>query len=168
MTNSKYEDDFWTLKKCGEENGIVFAAHPLIHHFPWDVNEKRSRANLAEVASHSTWHRAAQQQAPSSLWRHRNTLTEYQVWVAYRVATMQLNLYHPGRKNNNACKLLPSCDRAKETLEHIHWGCPCAQATWTKLLGMWAGEEISPVTIKQFQRYCASRKAPPLSRTIKT
>ncbi|ETK88932.1 hypothetical protein L915_06906 [Phytophthora nicotianae] len=42
MTNSKYEDDFWTLKKCGEENGIVFAAHPLIHHFPWDVNEKVS------------------------------------------------------------------------------------------------------------------------------
>ncbi|EEY70271.1 uncharacterized protein PITG_21926 [Phytophthora infestans T30-4] len=67
-------------------------------------------------------------QTPKQVWAHRNQLTEYQVWVAYRVAVRQLNLYHEGKKHDSSCRKLAACQGQKETMEHIFWECSCAQA----------------------------------------
>ncbi|ETO83070.1 hypothetical protein F444_02847 [Phytophthora nicotianae P1976] len=47
------------------------------------------------------------------------------------------------------------------------WDCPCAQASWQKLISHWTGEQWSLQTTERFQEACASRKAPALSRFIK-
>ncbi|KAF1795897.1 hypothetical protein GQ600_11987 [Phytophthora cactorum] len=39
------------------------------------------------------------------LWVHRNMLTDYQVWVTYRLATLQLNLYCVGKEHDQGCPL---------------------------------------------------------------
>ena len=46
----------------------------------------------------------AMSQSPAQLWEHGHTLTEYQVWVCYKAATHQLNLYFPGRERDATCK----------------------------------------------------------------
>jgi hypothetical protein len=89
---------------------------------------------LGALAKTSAWQNAAMQQTPTSLWAHRNELTEYQVWVSYRVALRQLNLYHEGRWRDGSCGKLPACQGTKETIEHIFWECPCARACWEQLI----------------------------------
>jgi 7-cyano-7-deazaguanine synthase in queuosine biosynthesis len=148
------------MQKYQQEGSIVFYAHPLLHGFPWRVRDsisnkhvmkaikqqpfaryKESERNnqklldgLKEKMETSSWQRAVMEQTPSQLWEHRNELTEYQVWVAYRVAVRQLNLYFDGREHDNACRKLEECRGHKETLEHILWECPCARACWVKLI----------------------------------
>ncbi|KAG2896625.1 hypothetical protein PC119_g22746 [Phytophthora cactorum] len=55
------------------------------------------------------------------LWNHRNAMTEYHVWVAYRTTTAQLNLFHPGRPLDNSCLTLKACSGHKKPLQHIFW-----------------------------------------------
>jgi hypothetical protein len=73
-------------------------------------------------------------ETPSQLWEHRNELTAYQVWVAYRVPVRQLNLYYEGIQQDDSCRKLSECQGAKETIEHIFWECRCVQASWQLLI----------------------------------
>ncbi|OWZ18308.1 hypothetical protein PHMEG_0007617 [Phytophthora megakarya] len=43
--------------------------------------------NQKPKGNQSEWMAAALQQTPTELWEHKNELTAYQVWVAYRGAT---------------------------------------------------------------------------------
>ena len=98
--------------------------------------------------------------------RHGNMLTAFQVWVNYRVAVMQLNLYHPGRAGDPGCQQLRCCQGEKETVEHIFWSCPCAQACWQKLICHWTGERWAFYRLSSFLANCASR-LPPLSAVVR-
>eukprot|EP00644_Phytophthora_capsici_P003453 jgi/Phyca11/549079/estExt2_Genewise1Plus.C_PHYCAscaffold_310143 len=102
-------------------------------------------------------------QKPTQLWAHSNELTEYQVWVNYRLAVRQLNLFHADRPRNICCRQLPACAKEKETLEHLFWDCPCAQACWRRLIQHWTGEFWADQELECFQPNCANRQAPPLS-----
>jgi hypothetical protein len=141
------------LSRYEEEGGIVFYAHPQIHRFPWSVPDSIANKHvvqalkklpfrkyrgegpsvcsqvekLASSAATNQWQNAVMCQTPNQLWRHRQALTEYQVWVGYRIATRQLNLYHEDRGRDNSCRKLQCCSGIKETLEHIFWACPTAQ-----------------------------------------
>jgi hypothetical protein len=91
------------------------------------------------------------------------------VWVCYRIAVRQLNLFNDGRnrKDDNSCRQLEQCAGQKETLEHIFWDCPCAQACWQIMISHWTGEQWAPRHLAHFQWNCANRKAPRLYRVIK-
>jgi len=89
------------------------------------------------------------------------------VWVCYRGAVRQLNLFNDGRKDDDSCRQLEQCAGLKETLEHIFWDCPCAQACWQIMISHWTGEQWASSYLDHFQRNCANRKAPKLSRVIK-
>ncbi|EGZ19828.1 hypothetical protein PHYSODRAFT_421265, partial [Phytophthora sojae] len=143
---------------------LVFQAHPLLHRFPWEVPETVSNCNvlsaikklpfkafkqesgrelrsvvarLETTAAADPWQRGAMQQTPKQLWAHKNSITEYQVWVSYRAATKQLNLFFDGRQMDASCRKLQSCQHRKETLTHILWECPRAQACWKYLISCW-------------------------------
>jgi hypothetical protein len=188
------EADRKKLMKYDNEGSIVFYAHPAIHSFPWHVAESVANKHvlraikkepyqrykgagpaleqqiqrLEALAKTSAWQNAAMQQTPASLWAHRNELTEYQVWVSYRVALRQLNLYHEGRRRDDSCGKLPACQGRKETIEHIFWECPCARACWEQLIVHWTGEQRQQNQLDSFRQKCASRTAPALSATMKT
>jgi hypothetical protein len=123
---------------------------------------------LQQAVQGSQWQRAAMNQTPNQLWEHRNELTAYQVWVAYRVPVRQLNLHHEGRQQDDSCRKLRACRGAKETIEHIFWECRCAQACWQLLIEQWTEEIGTDKSQSGYQQYCASRKAPPLSKTTKS
>ncbi|ETN10387.1 hypothetical protein PPTG_10525 [Phytophthora nicotianae INRA-310] len=185
--------DIVQLQQHEYTGAIVFQAHPMLHGFPWTVPDSTANRHvlaaikkqafkrycgdgikldatvnhLQQAVQTSTWQAAAMTQSPKQLWAHTNELTAYQVWVSYRVALRQLNLYYDGRQHDNSCRKLQCCQGHKETLEHIMWDCPCAQACWQKLISHWTGEQWSLQTTKRFQEACASRKAPVLSRVIK-
>ncbi|EEY64561.1 uncharacterized protein PITG_22578, partial [Phytophthora infestans T30-4] len=67
---------------------------------------------------------------------------------------------------NPAAPALVRCQGTKETLEHIFWDCACAQVCWQKLICQWTGECWTQATLHNFQKNCASRQAPELSKTI--
>ena len=185
--------DCETLRQGQDWGGILFYAHPCIHGFPWSVPDsvanrhvlraikkqpfrrfKGSRYALASTvqklrltANDSAWQAAALSQTPASIWTHNNELTEYQVWVNYRVAVRQLNLYFMGRPRDAGCRKLQCCRGIKETMEHVFWTCPCAQACRQKLICHWTGEcwELTP--LHHFIANCASRHAPELSQVVK-
>ena len=58
-------------------------------------------------------------QSPVQLWEHGHMLTEYHVWVCYRAATHQLNLYFPGRESDSTCKRNLAGAKQNEGLLHI-------------------------------------------------
>jgi hypothetical protein len=170
------------LRSHEAEGSIVFYAHPRVHGFEWSVPEtianrhvvqalkkqpfRRFRGDgpsirgqlrrLEQAAKSSTWQAAVMQQTPQQLWRHQRALTEYQVWVAYRVATRQLNLFHEERTMDNSCRKLPRCAGTKETLEHVFWDCPVAKACWQKLTNHWMEECWSTEQLQHVQRNCAN------------
>jgi hypothetical protein len=184
------------LQQNQSNGSIVFNAHPLCHGIPWSVPDNIANKHVGAVLKKqpfqrlhreivqldkvldglqqatqvSQWQAAAMDQTPTQLWAHRNELTAYQVWVAYRVAVRQLNLYHEGRKVDNSCRKLSECKGSKETLEHIFWDCRCAQACWGLLITQWTEETVAVGETAErstFRNNCASRKAPPLSATTK-
>ena len=114
----------------------------------------------------SEWQTASLQQTPTDLWAHKSELTAYQVWVVYRVAVRQLNLFHPGRVSDNSCRKLQCCQGVTETMEHICWTCPCAQACWLQLICHWTGERWTLGQLRHFLANCASRRAPELSKVV--
>lgn len=142
-------------------HGVVFYAHPRHHRFPWSGAENVANSSLRRtfyrrafklhkrplaaalwlllrhmdaVVSTDSWQRAATRQCPSQVWRHAHGLTEYQVWTCYRIASMQLNLYHAGRQEDNSCRASSGCHGIKESPAHIFWDCLKARACWGKLL----------------------------------
>ncbi|KAE8965141.1 hypothetical protein PR001_g28821, partial [Phytophthora rubi] len=180
------------LRRFQDAGSIVFCAHPRVHSIQWSVPDniankhvltalkqqpfrrcKEAQAGLAAqidklhgLARSSPWQAATLHQTPKKLWTHERELTAYQVWVSYRVATAQLNLYHSGRQYDNSCCKLQACKGTKETLVHVMWGCPCAQACWQKLLSNWTGKHWTGKDIERFITNCASRTAPALAQGI--
>ena len=122
---------------------------------------------LRVAAQGSAWQSAALQQIPQAVWDHGRVLTEYQVWVVYRVAVRQLNLYHADRTGDNSCRKLHCCRGLKETADHIFWTCPCTQACWQKLICHWTRERWRLGHLQGFLAYCASRQAPGLSKVVR-
>ncbi|KAE8981596.1 hypothetical protein PR003_g12314 [Phytophthora rubi] len=178
------------LQRFQDIGSIVFYAHPNAHGMQWSVPDniankhvlvalkkqsfrrwKKAEAGLdgqlmrlQGLVQSSAWQAAALNQSPKKLWTHGRELTVYQVWVVYRVAVAQLNLYHSGRPDDNSCQKLQECRGQKETLEHIFWSCPCAQACWQQLLSQWTGEQWTGKDIERFIINCASRTAPALAK----
>lgn len=105
------------------------------------------------------------QRTPKQVWRHSNELTEYQIWVGYRVATRQLSVHDEDRGRDNSCRKLAGCSGVKETLEHIFWECLSAQACWHQLISHWMNETMEAEQLRQFITKCASGTAPALSTT---
>uniref|UniRef100_M4C229 RxLR effector candidate protein n=1 Tax=Hyaloperonospora arabidopsidis (strain Emoy2) TaxID=559515 RepID=M4C229_HYAAE len=156
--------DCRTLLRHQVARDIVFYAHPLLHGHRWSVPDyiankhvqqalttqpfrwfKGSCRTIAQTlvrietaAGNSAWQTAALTQIPPS--PHGSELTEYQIWVCYRVAVRQLNTYFPGRELDPSCSKLRCCRREKETMEHIFWTCSCAQACWQKFICHWTSE----------------------------
>ena len=184
--------DCQTLRRRVHTQGIVFYAHPHIHGLPWSVPDSVANTHvqralktqpyrlvkgsefaltlpvsrLEEAARTSAWQAGALSQTPGFLWAHGAELTSYQVWVCYRVAVRQLNLYFTGRGLDSSCRKLHCCRGVKETLEHIFWACPCAQSCWQKLICHWTGECWELKQLLDFRFNCASRSAPTLSKVV--
>ncbi|KAG6944154.1 hypothetical protein JG687_00018015, partial [Phytophthora cactorum] len=113
------------------------------------------------------WTRGQQSQKPKQLWAHKNVLTDYQVWVTYRLATQQLNLYYDGRQRDDGCLLDEHCHQRPETITHIVWTCQRAQAYWRTLLQHWLGREICSEDMTMYHGYFSARVAPPVGNLLR-
>ncbi|OWZ14768.1 RxLR effector protein [Phytophthora megakarya] len=142
--------------------GIVVALkkHPFRRYRDGGNRLVKLITTMLLKAQMRTWQEATMCQTPKEQWAHQNKLTDYQVWVAYRVASGQLNLYHEDRPQNNSCRRTKNCDNTKETLDHIFWNCRIAQACWNLCIGQWTGEIQNGVSRNRYVELCASRKAP--------
>ena len=121
------------FQQRNHKRAFVFAAHPRLHRFPWclkpTINNKYAiKALQRQPFLRAKWYlhpaltevvqrlrkrvHAADglgyplQQLPTQLWAHRHALTDYQVWVRYRIATHQLNLYYPGRAQGSSAHVM--------------------------------------------------------------
>ncbi|KAF1324702.1 hypothetical protein FI667_g9581, partial [Globisporangium splendens] len=121
---------------------------------------------LNEVAKTDQWHSHVQYRLPVDLWKQRGCLTPYQMWTTYRISTMQLNLFHPGRIESSACPSNAGCGETKETISHIVWSCKRAQAAWTVFLGRWMSRALTEQALNLFLPHIASRTAPPGQRSL--
>ncbi|KAF1333494.1 Rxlr effector protein, partial [Globisporangium splendens] len=173
--------------------GWTFKPHPLTTHCPWLVHEctppnsiqktiDRARTRrlhsklyqglgvlvdkLNEVAKTDQWYSHVQYRLPADLWKQRGCLTPYQMWTTYRISTMQLNLFHPGRSESSACPSNAGCGETKETISHILWSCKRAQAAWMAFLGRWIGRTLTEQALNLFLPHIASRSAPPGQRSL--
>jgi hypothetical protein len=116
-------EDSRKLQRKARGGGIVFQAHPTLHSFHWEVPDTTANKHVGVVikkqafrrykgqgielgkivkklqaaANDSSWQAASMQQTPKQLWAHKHELSAYQVWVGYRVAVRQLNLFHEDR-----------------------------------------------------------------------
>ncbi|KAF1324729.1 Rxlr effector protein, partial [Globisporangium splendens] len=173
--------------------GWTFKPHPLTTHCPWLVHERtppnsiqktidRARTRrlhsklyqglgglvdkLNEVAKTDQWHSHVQYRLPVDLWKQRGCLTPYQMWTTYRISTMQLNLFHPGKIESSAYPSNAGCGETKETISHIVWSCKRAQAAWTVFLERWIGRTLTEQALNLFLPHIASRSAPPGQRSL--
>ena len=189
----EYGHDMAVLRSSQKSLGLVLEAHPSIHSFPWDAPQNVSNRHvlrylkrqpyckaktglglalegilqkLQTYAARGDWHSAVLHQTPKQLWSHKNAITEYQVWVYYRLVLHQLNLFFPGRELDNSCRRLPVCAGHKETLEHIFWTCPVAQGCWQAVLSAWHGSDVRLNDVSQYAGNCLARTPPPMSRTL--
>ncbi|KAF1776279.1 hypothetical protein GQ600_15016 [Phytophthora cactorum] len=130
---------------------LSLSGPPSLHRLPWRMEDRVPKHNiwqslkvqsfkkvrtelgkdlrhivprLDDAARSSPWQRSAW---AKQLWNHRNAMTEYHVWVAYRTTTAQLNLFHPGRPLDNSCLTLKACSGHKKPLQHIFWDYKCAR-----------------------------------------
>ncbi|KAF1331316.1 Nad quinone oxidoreductase, partial [Globisporangium splendens] len=173
--------------------GWTFKPHHLTTHCPWLVHERtppnsiqktidRARTRrlhsklyqglgglvdkLNEVAKTDQWYSHVRYRLPADLWKQRGCLTPYQMWTTYRISTMQLNLFHPGRIESSACPSNAGCGETKETISHIVWSYKRAQAAWTAFLGRWIGRTLTEQALNLFLPHVASRTAPPGQRPL--
>ncbi|KAF1325866.1 Rxlr effector protein, partial [Globisporangium splendens] len=173
--------------------GWTFKPHPLTTHCPWLVRERtppnsiqktidRARMRrlhsklyqglgglidkLNEVAKTDQWYSHVQYRLPADLWKQRGCLTPFQMWTTYRISTMQLNLFHPGRIESSACPSNAGCGETKETISHIVWSCKRAQAAWTAFLGRWMDQALTEQALNLFLPHITSRTAPPGQRSL--
>ncbi|KAG6947206.1 hypothetical protein JG687_00016256 [Phytophthora cactorum] len=82
-------------------------------------------------------------------------LTDYQVWVTYRLATLQLNLYCVGKEHDQGCPLDDRSRGVGITTSHLVWRCKRAHTFWSKLLAKWLGKEVSEQLLLVHQNYMA-------------
>src|SRR6478735_7736879 len=120
---------------------------------------------LEDAACRTDWHCHLQQRTVAEVWSHHGSLTTYQLWVSYRMVTLQLNLFHPGRVQSADCPVDAGCGRTKETIEHIMWECNRARAVWSHFCQQWLGETLEPATRSavwsKLLPHIATRKSPP-------
>ena len=133
------------LQQQIRNTALVFVAHLKLHGFPWlppSINNMHAFKALQRQPSHRAkrelhpaltavftrlQHRDGSQdgnyfpmwQSPAKLWEHGHTLTEYQVWVCYRIATDQLNWYFPKRERDSTYL---ACTGQHKGLGHLLWG----------------------------------------------
>ncbi|KAF1317702.1 hypothetical protein FI667_g14623, partial [Globisporangium splendens] len=168
--------------------GWTFKPHPLTTHCPWLVHERtppnsiqktidRARTRrlhsklyqglgglidkLNEVAKTDQWYSHVQYRLPADLWKQQGYLTPYQMWTTYRISTMQLNLFHPGRIESSACPSSAGRRVTKETFSHTVWSCKRAQTAWTVFLGRWMDRTLTEQALNLFLPHIASRTSPP-------
>ncbi|KAG6946588.1 hypothetical protein JG688_00015972, partial [Phytophthora aleatoria] len=184
----RHQDD-----DCHALRGIVFQANPQIHGFPWEIADKKSnRAILKELKQQprmrlrqnasprlkeivlkwttrgaaDEWLRGHQSQGPRHLWANRNILTDFQVWVTFRMATQQLNLHYQGEKNHVGCPIDLTCNVSKVTMTHISWYCKRARQFWRRCLEHWLGGEVSDTRLEMCKSYFAGREAPAIGSRL--
>ncbi|KAF1323645.1 Rxlr effector protein, partial [Globisporangium splendens] len=121
---------------------------------------------LNEGARTDQWYSHVQHRLPADLWKQRGCLTPFQMWTTYRISTMQLNLFHPGRIESSAYPSNAGCGETKETISHIVWSCKRAQAAWTAFLGRWMDRTLTEQALNLFLPYIASRTVPPGQRSL--
>ncbi|KAL3665867.1 hypothetical protein V7S43_009291 [Phytophthora oleae] len=173
---------------------IIFEANPQIHGYPWAVKGSKANSKVIrelkqqprlELRSNATPHlskisdkleawtnkdmrvKGQQSQTPRNLWAHQNTITDFQIWVAYRLAVKQLNLYYPGREQQSACPQDPGCSETESSSSHIVWGCRRAQQFWRKWLEHWFGQEFTGAQVDSFRDHFAAREAPQVSDRLR-
>ena len=144
--------------------------HPFAQHFPVChlsfTNVSCCGITTTDAASGSChqngqkWQRAVAHHRPFQVWDHAHGLTEYQVWTCYRIATMQLNIYHENRNDDNSCRAHQACRGVQETQAHIFWDCPKARSCWAKLIGHWTGETTADLFSTCQYLGSANRQAP--------
>ena len=105
-------------------------------------------------------------QSPAQLWEHGHMLTEYQVWICYRVATHQLNLYFPGCEKDSTIKRHLACAGQHEGLLYILYDCVGASKTWAYIITQWTRTEISPAQMVLYKLAALSRSAPELPPSV--
>ena len=79
----------------------------------------------------------ALKQSLTQLWVHGHALTDYQVWVYYRVATHRLNLYTSGQETESTCTRFLACRTQHEGIIHILWDCEGAAKCWEYIVAHW-------------------------------
>lgn len=112
------------------------------------------------------WNFYLQEGAGTQLWLHGNVLTDYQVWVHYRVVTMQVNTFYRDRKIHHRCPLSNACAEADNSIEHVLWSCDRAQQFWKIVLLVWTGS-TSRITPTEHQRVIAGARAPDISGQLR-
>ncbi|KAL3660843.1 hypothetical protein V7S43_014245 [Phytophthora oleae] len=113
------------------------------------------------------WVQGQQSQAQLQLWAHDNVLTNYQVWVAYRMAVVQLNMYYEGWTQDESCPLDATCQSTGRDVAHVVWTCHRAQLWWKHLLEHWLGHEVKPADIQGFKDYFSARTASPIGDRLR-
>lgn len=138
--------DATTLRKKCNKTGIVFVAHPLITDYPWSIpaesNPKTARKTLdhqrkqllrneeiqkrldliirrQNASGRYEWDIHMQNRTVRSIWQHRDCITAFQVWVIYRISTLQLNIHHATRATSSRYPLDAGCGDVKKDLAHI-------------------------------------------------
>ena len=120
------------------------------------VQRLRKRVNAADGAGYPL------QQLPTQLWAHLHALTDYQVWVCYRIATHQLNLYGPGREQDSTCTRYATCRGRHEGIIHILYDCEGAAKCWAYIVAHWARMDVKPAQLSAYKAAVLSRTAPDL------
>lgn len=105
------------------------------------------------------WRRHMQMRSPSELWQQRGCVSPFQVWVAYRDAVQQLNLFHAGRLESKRCPVNTKYNEQDESTSHIMWECRRAQASWNQVFRKWTGLETE-TSLNLLMPFIASRSPP--------
>ena len=196
-TDAQIVADVRMLTLESQQRGLTFKPHPLSSRLQWGIPERtqpnrvreamdRARTRLLrrpnarkrqatvrkleDAACRTDWHYHLQQRTVTDVWSHQGSLTTYQLWVSYRMVTLQLNLFHPGRVQSADCPVDAGCGRTKETIEHIMWECNRARAIWFHFCQLWLGDTLNPAAgsavWSKLLPHIATRKSPPTSARI--
>lgn len=100
---------------------------------------------MERASDKDEWTRHMQMRTPADLWRQKNCVTPFQMWVAYRDATLQLNLFYDGRQFSTACPVDAGCGNTYESIPHIVWSCNRARTIWNGVFERWTGKKAEAV-----------------------
>ena len=182
------------LQQRTRTTALVFAAHPKLHEFHWSFPSSINNMHTFKALQRQPFHRTKRKlhpaltavitrlqfrdssqdgnhflmsQSPAQLWEHGHMLTEYQVWVCYRAATHQLNLYFPGCERDSTYKRHLACTGHHEGLLHILWDCVGTSKMWAYIITQWTRTEISPAQMVLYKQAALSRSAPELPPSVR-
>ena len=135
------------FQQRNHKRAFVFAAHPRLHRFPWCLNPTINNKHAIKALQRQPFLRAKRylypaltevvrrlrkrlnaadgagyplQQLPIQLWAHRHALTDYQIWVCYRIATHLLTIL-PGPSTRLISTRYVACRGQHEGIIHIIW-----------------------------------------------